>query len=117
MDLLILCYCIAFTLFYFLPAIVGRKKANSNAIFLLNLLLGWSVIGWIIALVWATTTDPLGPTRPASASPTDSRIMQLKALRDAGNLTQAEFMGQLSQLMSSPAQNSLLLPAIQEPGF
>jgi hypothetical protein len=42
---------------YFLPAIVAsrRKHHNSGAIFALNLLLGWTVLGWIVALVWACT--------------------------------------------------------------
>ena len=48
---------------YFLPTILGRKKANSGAIFVLNLLLGWTVIGWVAALVWALTVD-------AKAAPT-----------------------------------------------
>jgi hypothetical protein len=41
--------------FYFLPALVAshRKNPNATAIFVLNLLLGWSVIGWVVALVWA----------------------------------------------------------------
>lgn len=43
--------------FYFLPSVVGSKKKNANAIFVMNLFLGWSVIGWIIALIWATTKD------------------------------------------------------------
>jgi len=42
---------------YFLPTIIGYKKKNATAIFLLNLLLGWTFIGWVIALVWATTKD------------------------------------------------------------
>jgi hypothetical protein len=33
-------------LLYFLPAILGRNKADSTAIFLLNFFLGWTVIGW-----------------------------------------------------------------------
>ena len=42
---------------YFLPAIVAtqRKHPNHVAIFLLNLLLGWTVFGWIVALVWSAT--------------------------------------------------------------
>lgn len=43
---------------YFLPAIIGRNKRSSGAIFVLNLLAGWSVIGWIVALVWACSADP-----------------------------------------------------------
>ena len=42
---------------YFLPAIVGSNKRNYNAILILNLLLGWTLIGWVIALVWATCKD------------------------------------------------------------
>jgi hypothetical protein len=46
-------------LVYFLPAIVvyGDKKKNAPAIFILNLFLGWTFIGWVIALVWAFTKD------------------------------------------------------------
>jgi Superinfection immunity protein len=42
---------------YFLPAIVAamRRHHNSVAIFVLNLLLGWTLIGWVGALVWACT--------------------------------------------------------------
>ena len=43
--------------FYLLPSIVAfcRHHQNSPAILILNLLLGWTIIGWIIALVWAFT--------------------------------------------------------------
>jgi hypothetical protein len=42
---------------YFLPSIVAaaRKHRNTTAIFFLNLLLGWSGIAWIGALIWALT--------------------------------------------------------------
>jgi len=45
---------------YFLPAIVAsqKKKRNRQAIFILNLCVGWTFIGWVIALVWACTVDP-----------------------------------------------------------
>lgn len=42
---------------YFLPTLAARHKRNRGAIFVLNLLLGWSFIGWVIALVWACTED------------------------------------------------------------
>ena len=39
---------------YFIPSMVGgRAKERSAAIFTLNLLLGWTFFGWVIALVWA----------------------------------------------------------------
>jgi hypothetical protein len=44
---------------YFLPTIIAliKSKRDAVAILLLNLFLGWSVIGWIIALVWAAKND------------------------------------------------------------
>lgn len=47
---------IAFVI-YFLPTIIGRKKKNVMAILVLNLLLGWTLIGWVVALIWGTTKD------------------------------------------------------------
>jgi ABC-type transport system involved in cytochrome c biogenesis permease component len=45
------------TLGYLLPWAIAatRGKSNSVAIGVLNLLLGWTVIGWVIALVMACT--------------------------------------------------------------
>lgn len=46
------------TMLYFWPTAVAlnKKRANTGAVFMLNLLLGWTLIGWVIALVWAMTT-------------------------------------------------------------
>jgi hypothetical protein len=56
-------------LVYFSPAIIGRHKRNSSAILVLNLFLGWTFIGWVLALVWAYTVDtPLQFRIYASAS-------------------------------------------------
>ncbi len=38
---------------YFLPSIVGRKKKNFGSILVLNIFLGWTFIGWVVALAWA----------------------------------------------------------------
>jgi hypothetical protein len=45
------------TLLYFLPTIVGHNKRDVLGIFLVNLLFGWTFIGWIIAMVWACTAE------------------------------------------------------------
>jgi hypothetical protein len=44
---------------YFLPTVIAmlRGKSNTFAILLLNLFLGWTFIGWIVALVWSVTSD------------------------------------------------------------
>jgi len=38
---------------YFLPSILARNRNNFLSIFLLNFFLGWTVIFWIVALIWA----------------------------------------------------------------
>lgn len=40
---------------YFLPWIIALLRGtNSNGlIFLVNLLIGWTVIGWVICLIWS----------------------------------------------------------------
>jgi len=45
--------------FYLIPSVVAcsNKKSNAGAIAVLNILMGWSGICWIIALVWACTKD------------------------------------------------------------
>jgi len=44
---------------YFLPTIIAfaRNKRDTTSILLLNFFLGWTCIGWVIALVWAVKTD------------------------------------------------------------
>lgn len=44
----------AISLLYFLPfAIAVTRRKNVMGIFVVNLLTGWTVIGWIVALVMA----------------------------------------------------------------
>ena len=35
---------------YFLPSIIARVKGPRSSIYVINLLLGWTVLGWFIAL-------------------------------------------------------------------
>jgi len=45
---------------YLIPTLVAWYRAHHNrpAIILVNLLLGWTVLGWIAALIWAVTNPP-----------------------------------------------------------
>ncbi len=44
---------------YFLPTLVAVRahKKNQIAIFALNLLAGWTFVGWVVAMVWALIKD------------------------------------------------------------
>jgi hypothetical protein len=55
----------------FLPTLVARSRNHPNtfAIFLANLLFGWTFVGWVISLLWACarTSRPVfyAPVYPA----------------------------------------------------
>ena len=49
---------IALIFLYFLPSFLARDRRNFAAIFVFNFFLGWTFIGWIIALIWAVTAEP-----------------------------------------------------------
>ena len=56
---------------YFLPAVSAyrRRHHNRQAILLLNLFGGWTVVGWIVAVVWSFTASPSEPTVRDAAGP------------------------------------------------
>lgn len=78
---------------YFIPALVAGygEHPQRTAIFVLNLLLGWTLVGWVLALVWAFI-KPATPS--AGASPvvtTSSELERLAELHRSGALTSDEF--------------------------
>jgi len=46
---------------YFLPSLIGLHKRHSLAIFLTNFFLGWTIVGWFVALLWAVGAAPRMP--------------------------------------------------------
>ena len=50
MTFLALCFFL-----YFAPALVAssRRHESAPAVWILNFLLGWTVVGWVICLIWA----------------------------------------------------------------
>jgi hypothetical protein len=45
---------------YLLPSALAlaRRHRNRDAVIALNVLAGWTIVGWVIALVWAAYRDP-----------------------------------------------------------
>lgn len=64
-------------LVYLGPAIVAglRRHPQRSAILVLNLLLGWTLLGWVAALVWAWTAVPVAAVGmgPSPAGEDDRR--------------------------------------------
>jgi len=68
---------------YFIPAIVAtqRNHQNQSSIFALNLLTGWTFIGWVGCLVWSLSTtkqsvvieNPTPAPPPQRIEPNDTK--------------------------------------------
>ena len=56
-QLVIYASLIVGTLLYFLPSIIAGNKKNNLGISLVNTFLGWTIVFWVIALIWAVK-DP-----------------------------------------------------------
>jgi len=90
---------------YFIPTFVAssRKKTNLGAIFTLNLFLGWSLIGWVVTLVWALSNNETNQQVTVNSQNNYSNIDQLtklKELHDKGVITDEEFADQKNKLLS-----------------
>jgi hypothetical protein len=55
----VIIYIVIFICLYLLPGIIAYKKERKNKLAILwaTILLGWTGIGWIIALIWALTSE------------------------------------------------------------
>jgi len=51
---------IVLAIVYFVPSMVAWRKdaPRFQALFALNLLTGWTFIGWVAALIWAMVDEP-----------------------------------------------------------
>jgi len=78
---------------YFLPSIVGYSKRNFNSILLLNLFLGWTLIGWVVAIIWAVSYEkPIEKSsNKLNYDNVSDQLMLLKELYNDGTLTKEEF--------------------------
>jgi len=97
-------------LFYFLPTFVSNGKQNRAAIFFVNLFLGWTLIGWLAALIWAIASPPQNkPTqvevemKQAFDEPEKenipSKIEKLTDLHKKGHLTKEEYSKKKKDLL------------------
>jgi Superinfection immunity protein len=58
--LLIILICVVAFVIHFLPTFIAGNRHVQNFwwIFLINFFFGWTLIGWVIALVWALQDRP-----------------------------------------------------------
>lgn len=69
--------------FYLMPTIVAarRKHAASGLVFLVNLLIGWTLIGWVVALIWAASGQAGTPAGSTKTCPQCAETIQKAAIK------------------------------------
>lgn len=89
----------------FIPVIIAavRKHNDTILIFLLTFFLGWTVIGWIVALIWSLSSNVQGvamTNHPVSKSLTD-KLNELTLLLNKKVITQEEHDTQKKKILES----------------
>ena len=77
---------LVFVVIYLAPSIIACLRGHNSAaaIFVTNFLLGWSGLGWIVALIWAFTGNTRRNTvvRVQLVTPS-ANVVGVAAVRDA----------------------------------
>lgn len=104
MDFLILLVVFIGSLFlYFMPSLIAynHNKTQKLPILLLNIFLGWTLLFWVICLVWACTEEK--PTikneTVAQKMTTTEELEKLAELKEKGIITEDEFNKKKSQIL------------------
>lgn len=67
---------IVLAILYFVPSFVAAGRKRNGGVFVLNLFLGWTLVGWVVALAWAASLDRdddgPAPLKPFADSPLDT---------------------------------------------
>ena len=69
---------LSLVILYFVPFMVAAARDHDAyiAVLVVNALTGWTGIGWVACLVWASFTPAGGPTRGVRSVPTYIRRVQ-----------------------------------------
>ena len=98
--------------FYYIPTFcaISNNKENSVAIGVLNTLVGWTGLGFIICLVWGLRKDDQqqqviiqNAPSPSALPPTqtlEQKLTELLSLKDKGLITEDEYSAKRSKLIS-----------------
>src|SRR5208283_5061381 len=111
MDTLLLAMAIA----YFIPSLVAlyRHHSSTGGILVINLFLGWTFIGWVIALAWACSgisrqfASPAAPLSPAASAPRDEPDRSLA--RYAGRYVRRHLARRRKDARTDGPRNAIVL--------
>jgi len=87
---------------YFIPTWIAWGKKNCDSVIAINLFLGWTFVGWVIALAMSLSNDkpPIVIPPPKQDNKLD-KLMKLKNLLDSGALTELEYNKEKEKILNS----------------
>lgn len=87
---------------YFLPSMVGYDNKNFSTIFIINLFFGWTLIGWVVALIFAfSDSKPTVVVQNNDKASKYDQLEKLNQLREKGVISTEEFIIEKEKLMKS----------------
>lgn len=92
---------------YFLPTIIAccRNHTNTVSIMLINIFFGWTLIGWIAALIWSIQSVLQVDVQSSGASPASppsdkiASLEKLASLKERGFISDKEFEEEKRKLL------------------
>lgn len=92
---------------YFIPSFLGSDRKDAVSIFLFNLLFGWTVVCWFIAIIWAVTSEASDSkvihthTTIKQHDSAVDQIMKLTILKDKGAITEDEYQKEKDRILNT----------------
>lgn len=91
-------------LLYFLPTFnaYSNKKRNASSVLIVNLFLGWTVIGWVVAFAMSAGKDatPTVVVKEKEKKSPSEELTHLFDLKTKGAITDEEFQSHKKRLLS-----------------
>lgn len=88
---------------YFLPYLIANKREHqqTRAIYILNIFAGWTVIVWVVALIWAHTVQSDNYIINQNVVQSDAdEVRRFKELYDSGIISEEEYEAKKKQLLN-----------------
>lgn len=91
---------------YFIPSFVAAKRNHiqKKSILILNIFLGWTLIGWVVALVWACKNPEIPSTvinnNLSKDDSTEEKLQSLLRMKNDGLITSEEFEEKRKEVIS-----------------
>ncbi len=91
-------------LLYLLPAYIAYKNdnPNKNIILVVNILLGWTTVGWVACLIWAIIDEKGNATDKILRNVGGNKyedLEKLQKLKESGAITDVEFEVEKQKLL------------------